>query len=289
MPEKPFKVNVYKVVVENDDENQLRLVDNSLDEAISAACASSLNDKNRRANEKRCRLEHDSRQDHCFLLNFAVAAFDGPGHFRHETQVVPFGLQEGEAFAHETAMLYDPENKLVLLESSQRGMTRVSVARYFMTFALPKTRFELVPVLDDEAASRARRYKTVRSLSMKVALPAFTNVDRDAGVGAIQALGERFGAGSIDLTINAEPKRKSLFLDKLWEATDFILGQGDSESISNLTIDGREFDEDSFSVIDLIQHREKRTRMLEVDSKERKVPHTERWSALVQIRKEFLS
>ena len=289
MPEKPFTVSIYRVAVENDDEQQLQLVDNSFDAAIVAACASSFNDKNKDVNGKLCRLENADRQDKYCLLNFATAAFDGPGHFRQTTQVVPFYLQQDESFAHETAMLYDPKENLLFLESSQRGMSRVTIARYFIKFALPKTSYELKPVLDDEAASRARRYRTIRSLTIGVALPAFTTTDYEEGAGAIQALGERFGAGFMEMTIQAAPRGKTLLVRKLWETADFLLGQSDSDSISDLTIDGRELDEDSFAIIDLIQHREKRTRMLQVDNVERKVPYTDRWRALSQIRGEFLS
>ena len=289
MPEKPFTVNIYQVVVKNDDEQQLRLVDNSFDAAIAAACTSSFDDKTHDVNGKICRLENEDRQKDCCLLNFATGAFDGPGHFRQTTQVVPFGLQQDESFAHETAMLYDPEDNLVFLESSQRGMSRVTIARYFMKFALSKTNYELIPVLDNEAASRARHYKTIRSLTIGVALPAFTKTDREEGVGVIQAVGEHFGADFIEMKIEAEPKRNTLFVDKFWETVDFIRGHDESDSISTLTIDGREFDEDDFALIDLIQHREKRTRILQVDNVERKVPHVNRWQALVQIRKEFLS
>ena len=289
MAEKPFTVNIYQVDIQNDDEQQLRFVDNSFDAAITAACASSFNDKNKDVDGKMCRLENDDRQEDYSQLNFATAAFDGPGHFSQTTRVAPFGLQQDESFAHETAMLYDPEQNLIFLESSQRGMTRVTIARYFMKFALPKTEYELIPILDDEAASKARRYRTVRSLTIGVALPAFTKTDHEEGASAIQALGDRFGASFIEMTIKAEPNKKTLLVDKLWETTDFLLGQSDSDSISNLTIDGREYDEDSFAVIDLIQHREKRTRMLQVDSVERKVPYNDRWQALVQIRREFLA
>ena len=291
MPEKPFTVNIYKVVVEREDEQQLPLplVDDSFEAAIDAAYNSSFNGRNKEVNRKMSRLENYSRPNNSFLLNFAVAAFDGPGHFRPETRVVHFGLQQDDAFAHETDMLYDPDHDLVFLESAQRGMSRVAVARYFKKFALPKTEFELVPILDDEAASKARRYRTIRRLTIGVALPAFTRADHETGAGAIQALGDRFGAGSIDMTIQAEPKRKTLLVDKLWEMADFFLGQSDSDSITDLSIDGREFDEDGFSIIDLIQHREKRTCMLQVDNTERKVPHTDRWQALIDIAREYLS
>ena len=289
MPTKPFTVNVYRVVVHDDDRQQMRFVDNSLNEAIVAACSSSFIDQTRDIEGKSCRLENDHRQKDYILLNFATAAFDGPGHFRHTMKVVPFSLQEDESFAHETAMLYDPENNLVFLESSQRGMSHIAISRYFKRFASPKTNYELAPILDEEAASRARRYKTIRNFTIGVVLPAFTKTDREAGAGAIQAVGERYGGDYIEMKIQATRKHKTLSLDRLWETTDFLLGRGDQDGVSNLTIDGREFDEDAFGIINLIQHREKRTRLLEVDSLERKVPHTDRWQALLRIRSEFLS
>ena len=80
-----------------------------------------------------------------------------------------------------------------------------------------------------------------------------------------------------------------MLLDRLWNTVDFLLGQSDSDYELDLTIDGREFEEDSFKVIDLIQHREQRTRQLQVDDVERKVPYADRWKALTEVRREFLS
>ena len=169
-------------------------------------------------------------------------------------------------------------------------MSRLSVARYLMKFALPGTMFELVPLLDDEAASRARRYKTIRSLTLGVALPTLTAADFEAGVGAIRAVGDHFGAGFANITVDASLDRgNSLLLDRLWSTVDFLLGGSDSDSNLELTIDGREFDEDSFKVIDLIQHCEQRTRQLQVDNVERNVPYADRWKALTEVRREFLS
>ena len=177
MPEKPFTVNIYKVVVHDDDERQFRMMDNSFSAAIEASCAASFADKNKDVDGKMRRLEHYTQHGDFHLLNFATAAFDGPGHFSQTTQVAPFGIDPDEYFAHETAMLYDPDQHLAFLESSQRGMSRTTVARYFMRFAPPKTRYELLPVLDDEASARARRYKTIRKLEVSAALHGVSAAD----------------------------------------------------------------------------------------------------------------
>lgn len=51
---------------------------------------------------------------------------------------------------------------------------------------------------------------------------------------------------------------------------------------------GREHDDDQIEAIDLLQHREKRETMLQVDDQTRKVPHGERWDALLKMRQEFI-
>lgn len=104
----------------------------------------------------------------------------------------------------------------------------------------------------------------------------------------MQALQDHFDADSISIKLEVT-REKSLPPGRLWRAADSLLDLSDSKNVLELRIDGREFDEDSFKVIDLIQHREKRTRQLQVDDIERKVPHPDRWKALTDIRKKFPS
>ena len=74
----------------------------------------------------------------------------------------------------------------------------------------------------------------------------------------------------------------------VWQTINSILGSDDNNSITQLRVYGREHDDDELEIIDLIQHRERRERMLPVDDIERNIPYGERWNALLEVRQEFL-
>ena len=95
MPEKPFTVNIYEVVVRDADDHQYRMIENSFETAIDAANTASFTDKNKDVDGKMRRLEHCSEQDGYYLMNFATAAFDGPGHFSQNDSSCSFWAQNG--------------------------------------------------------------------------------------------------------------------------------------------------------------------------------------------------
>ena len=286
MPERAFTVNVYRVATKDDEDgDQLRLeIDSSLSDAIDTAYTASVDDRISVLNQKKHRLEHWERRQDCYLINFVTGAFDGPGSFSQTKEVKHFGLQEDEDFAYETAMLYDPENHYVFLEFSQRGMRSTTITRYFQKFML-SDKCILIPVVDEDAPDRARKFKTIRGLSLKAYLPEFSHEDREAGVSAIQGVGDGFGAEIIDIRLESR-RDGSLNLTKIWATIDDLRSQLDGLDILRVT--GREDPWDDYSPIDLIQHREKRTHQLIIDDIERKVPYGDRWDALMKTRKEFL-
>lgn len=144
--------------------------------------------------------------------------------------------------------------------------------------------------MDDEAATRARRQQTIRGLVIRVARGPVTRIDHDAGIGAIKAFADDFDAGTIDIEIKAQrEKGRTLSFRRVWQTIMPYLGNEDTHNITQLKLKGREHDDDPIEVIDLIQHREKRERQLQVDPQTRKVPHTDRWNALAEIYREFLN
>ena len=141
MPEKTFRVNVYQVeLTGNEDAHQL-----PFHNAIEAAIGLPLAQRYREVNEKGRRLENYERRDGCFLLNFVTGQYDGPGRTSPQAAVVPIPLAPNETFAYETAMLYAPAERMVLVESSVGGMGASAVANYFEAFANPDTNYTLVP------------------------------------------------------------------------------------------------------------------------------------------------
>lgn len=285
MPEKRFRVNIYDVGFSEGLSSGI-----SFRTAVDNAIAQPLDRRYREANEKGRRLEHYERRNSIYLLNFVTFEFAGPGRSGPITPAQHIGLNADESFAHETAMLYDPDADLAFVESTQVGMGPGAIASYFEAFAGERTEYQLIPRLDDDAAARARSHQTIRNLSIRVGMGPVTSADHAANMGVLKAFGEGFGAGQIDIEIKSLRERNhSLGLGRVWEAVNAILGSGGDHTVTQLKVTGREHDDEGYEVIDLFQHREKRERMLSVDSITRKVDHTLRWNALTEIRHGFLS
>ena len=286
MPDKSFKVNIFDVEMIADTGAELT----SFRDAIENASVETFQNRYKEVNGKGRRLENHAEQDGCFLLNFVSLEFAGPGRTRPDTATVPIGLAPEEYFSQEMSMLYDPEENLAFVESALGTMGTSSIVGYFKAFANTGTNYLLVPRLDNAAAARARRYQTIRRLKMRVAMGPVTSVDRDAGIDVLKAFGGEYDAGFLDLEIKAQRERgRTLSLEGIWRSINHILGDTNENNVTQLIVTGRENDDDRMVPIDLIQHREKRERWLHVDDTSRKVPHAERWNALIEIRRQFLA
>lgn len=287
MPEKRFRVNIYDVGFSGDAGPGT-----SFSTALDNAIAQPLALRYREANGKGRRLENDARRDDIYLLNFVTFEFAGPGRSRPITPAQHINLGADESFAHETAMLYDPNAELAFVESTQGGMGPGAIASYFAAFAGDRTEYLLLPRLDDGAGARARRHetiRTIRSLFIQVSIGPVTAADREAGTGVLKAFANDYSASSINVEIKAgRGKRDSLLTDSIKSTINALLGRSDETAITKLQVKGRQHDDDPYEIIDLIQHREKRDVPLPVDSSVRKVLHPIRWDALLSIHQDFL-
>lgn len=286
MPDKRFRVNIYDVGFSEGASSGTPFstaVDNAIAQPPDIMRYQVANGKGRR-------LEHDEYRDGVYLLNFVSFEYAGPGRSTPATPAEHIALSTAESFTHDTAVLYDPNADLAFVESTQGGMGPGAIASYFEAFADERTEYLLLPRLDDEAAARARRHQTIRNLSIRIGMGPVTDADRAAGTGTLKAFGEGFGAGQIDISIKSlREKNHSLTLGRVWEVANEILGSVGDHTVTQLKVTGREHDDEGYEIIDLLQHREKRDRMLTVDATTRKVEHTVRWDALINVRQEFIS
>ncbi len=285
MPYKSFKVNIYDIEAQNTD----RTESDSFSGAIENAIAQQLDGRYKDVSGKGRRLEHYRKEEACYLLNFTTFEFAGPGRTDTTSAAVPIGLDSNEFFAHETAMLYDPNANLAFVESTQSGMRNKAIALYFEEFSNRNEHYNLIPRLDNEAAAKARGYQNIHSVNLQVAIGQITGVDRDEGIGVIHSLGADYGADIIDIEIKVgRGKGRTLFPPKVRQAISNVLGSADSNNVKRMTLKGREHDDAPLEIIDLLQHKEKRETSLQVDDQTRKVSHEKRWDALIEIRQEFL-
>ena len=293
MTDKLFKVKVYKVETPQiTEDGQIRFSGGAtLENAIKRAYAQSITDRCRSVNGKQRRLEQCRQNEEYSLLHFVTSEFTGPGRFSRDQAEAPIDLAPNESFSHGTAMLYDHQTNLAFLEAVLLGMGPGAVASYCEEFVDDMTKYQLVPRLDEDASARARRHRTIRSIEMKANLGPVTRTDRDGGYGAVQAFGNELDGGTIFVRVSVARSRKAtLLIPKVWELVTHAFGStNEDNAITGFKLNGREHDDDYLEDIDLIEHHESRERLLTVDNALRQISYENRWNALIDIRREFLT
>lgn len=283
MTDKTFRVQFFQVKIPNGaPPGQV-----AFDKAILDVSGFQLDQRERYIDPKHRRLEDVKQSGDIFLMNFTTFNYPGPGRVKSGMQSAPFSMAADDYFATETAMLYDPEMCLLLIETGLRGMGPGATAKYFAGFAGQGAAYDPIPMLDKEAAARARKCKVFRKIDMRFAVGQATDVDRAGGHGAIAAFGENFGAKVMDVSMNLGPGRSgTLSLEPIGSLINSVVGSDDGD-ITRLRVSAKENEDDPIEVIDLLQHREKRERTLAVDPASRKVPINVRWKAMQEILADF--
>jgi hypothetical protein len=232
------------------------------------------------------RLEHSDIDQGCHLLNFVTLRYPGPGRAERDQAAARIGLAPGESYAHESSMLFDPDNALVMLESARPGMGPGAVGQYFGRLGAGGGRYKLTPMLDREARARALRKEDFRSLVMRVALGPGGEFDDD--LDNVTAVGHGLGGEFMDIEIRAAPRRGNLLRDAVAEFIQPLLRRAEEGNIERLRLKGRASEDDPYEDIDLLQHREWREREMNVDPDGRNFRHEDRWQALLDIRRDFI-
>lgn len=284
MPVKTFKATLYDVRAGDSEEP---LADDSLERAIKEARSTGLAERTKQVNDKVRRLENHALSKDFWLLNFVTGEYSGPGRTSNETPTEPIRLESDESFAHETAMLYDPKNQIVLLQSGLGGVGPGVATQYLRSF-VEGTPFEFVPRLDDGASARARRFKQIRKVQYRVTVGPPSAIDEQMGMAAINAFASLYGAAEIDIVIKTNPvKSSSLLVRQFQSIFDDILGRKDEHHVDGFKISGRENEDDKLEEIDLFVPTMKFEKSLQVDETDRKIKHDIRWDTLMEFHGEL--
>ncbi len=280
-----FRANIYEVDENDEDGTPISFLD-----AIRRVCNLPREQRLVSVSGRERRLEHCDEKGGCSLLNFVTLRYAGPRRVHPPRAATRIELADDEFFGHETAMLFDPEERLAFLGTTRPGMGAGAVAQYFRELLTDRrTHFLFTPRLDAEASARWRTKQYIGSVVMRASLGSITSDDHDQGLSAIAALGQEFGAGTIEIEVKAERRAgHSLTLERIRSFIKAAKRAADDGSIDKLRLKGRVHEDDPPELIDLIQHREQRERQLEVDGRERNIPHEVRWKALKSIHRDFV-
>lgn len=281
--EESFKANIFDVEeVEGDQGASMSFAD-----AVGAAHLKSDEERIVGVNGMNRRMEHYKVEEDGFFMNFVTFRYSGPGRVSDDSPISSFELREKDYFGYETSALYDPNHGLAFVESCRPGMTGSAIAQYYRGLLGKRAMFDFVPRLDPEASARARRMEEIRSLEMRVIANPVTSEDED--IGPISAVARGYEASYCTIKFGVEPvKGRSLRWEKIRNTLPRIMRAAENNDVQGLKVNGRRNEDEEFELINLLQHREQRTFMLEVHQHDRKIPHEIRWDALNDIRRDFV-
>ncbi|TFW01523.1 hypothetical protein E4K72_14190 [Oxalobacteraceae bacterium OM1] len=162
------------------------------------------------------RLEHiappntDGNRTRFWFLDFTKLRFEhGPGKVGTTTPIEGFALNDDEGFGEETAALYDPQTKYMIVQYNHHGVRAASIQEYFSTYFLDPNQvsaYQLRIQLDGTADARLAHKRVLTKLQFKVAPPQITAAHRNANVGLSRALdfNDRFDGANLEVVIQAE-------------------------------------------------------------------------------------
>ena len=212
LEKKEFKAKVFKVETPSQEKNGEQPLPGmeeytnpvSLEKAIERANDKDINKRQEKVHGTIIRLEHYELREGKHLLNFTKSTYEGPGKITEKRAISPFDMEETESFGQETALLYDPAKSIVLIEYNPSGVGTTVIADYLKLFASKKTKYNLIPVLDQEASARAKNHPIIKIIRFRMALGEITAKDRESGLGPIKAFGKGMGGEYIQVEISAK-------------------------------------------------------------------------------------
>ena len=295
MPDrKEFKAKIFKVETPNQEKRGKQPIPGmekytdpaSLEEAIERANNEDIKERQKKIHETTIRLEHYERREGKHLLNFTKSTYAGPGKITEKRAIRPFDMEETESFGHETALLYDPATSIVLIEHNPSGVGTTAVADYLKSFTSKKTKYNLIPVLDEDASARARNHPIIKTMIFRMAIGEITARDKELGLDTIKAFAKEMGGESILVEISA----KNLDRTNVSQKIKGMIFNKEELKIRKLKqkSGGENTAEIPMELIDLLQGKNKTlTDHLKVNPKTRNTPHEERWDALTRMNKDL--
>lgn len=184
----------------------------------------------------------------------------GPGKASKSTPVQGFSFNKGEVFCEETACLYIPRSRHLIIQYNHHGARVGKIQDYLNSYDSNNAyTFELVPKYDDTVERKFRNRAATKKIIFEIDPRFLSQADKVAGTALTQALdlGKQSHGEKVELIISAgKPKRNYLsqFIDKTAETLKRKAGQN-PDGITKLKVGVLENFDSRMEVLDLIAQR----------------------------------
>lgn len=194
-----------------------------------------------------------------YELAFAKSRNIGPGKLTRHEPIGDVGLSQEELFGEETAALYVPNKKWLLVLHNQYGVGPSRIAEYLNAVAPGDAErrfdYEIAPVIDSRALQKMKAMKHLSQVSVVANVGAFEDSDDELGE-SVKEAASASKAYRLHLKLEANPPhKKGGFLDfkAVRHLVDSMLKN--SEDVDRLEIKGGGNAEEKDQMINLLQHK----------------------------------
>ena len=251
---KEVSINLFDM--EWDDQRSQRLSD-TLDEFVAQPLDRRWRDDIRL---ERCERYEDRRRE-VFLLDFCKRREVGPGRLGQRVPIEAIMLRGDEDFGEETAALYSPSKRWLLVLHNYAGVGPSRMSSYFNALdpgnAQRHFDYAARPRLDAAALARFGGMRSISKVTVTATLDALTAAHADTGTALAQAT-RAVNARRIKFELSANDAYQRGNTLSMAAAMRFIRGlqRQDVEEVSQLQVKGEVDGRDQ--MIDLLEHKVRR-------------------------------
>jgi hypothetical protein len=245
-----MKIYAYKVKPEDDSTKPL-------EQAFEFYDKWPLDQRMRDLPGSRVRLENLKKKGGIYYANFVIfRGGSGPVIVSEHRPMSEIAIKDDESFGEDTACLYDPQAKYILIQYNHHG-PKASAIQDYMTFVEGELthRYTLAPKLSQASEERIRGLRLVSKLEVAFAVPELINENMasSVSVGGALDLARKNGADTLELVLGnrrglIDGAIKDLVVDL------FRISPGDP-GIKKLTLRAQSAEDVPRETIDLIAER----------------------------------
>lgn len=232
-----------------------------LEDLIAQIKSDSLEKRIRKVGYNDIRIEHVEYKNGLWFFDFGKFRDQhGPGKASKTTPITGFSFQQGEVFCEETACLYIPKNKHLIVQYNHHG-TRIGLIQDYLSEYDENNgyAFEMLPKYDQAVEKKFRNRAATKKIIFEIDPRFLTQKDRVSGTALTQALdlGKQSQGEKIELTISAGRQKNkflSQFIDKTAETLKKTAGIN-PDGVTKLKVGVLENLDSRMEVLDLIEQR----------------------------------
>lgn len=249
-----MKIHAFKV---NKEDGSADLVD-----VLRLVHAESKLDKRiRLINRAELRIDSIELRDGVWLIDFVkFRQTQGPGRGKKKAKTEGFEFKRGESFAEETAALYDPSTKYMLVQYNHSGVRAGSIAQYLSDYdGSAANVYNLDPKYDPDTERKLQKKAIKKSLSFRIDVTQMSAQDLKNGVALEQAIafGRDCSAGQITVELSAGGTRDNGLKGKIGATLNALqkLAGNNPAAVQSVKLGGKESADDAVEVLDLLTER----------------------------------